>query len=301
MAGSPHARNALRDPPNLRQLAATHPELNKYFRFSRREPLKRTDRFMWEDADAVRCVTDVLLRHHFQLRVALPKEHLLPHLTLRLNYVHFLEDLIGAARWRRDEPCTFHGIDIGAGASCIYPMLLRRLHPEIRLLATELNGASFALAARNWHANFGIADASLPPLDDVDSYAAAAFQLRRVRDGELLLAALRDGEGALFCMCNPPFFDSVEAKATHGKRSFAAVESEVATPGGELAFVLRLVDESLLLRSRVGTYTTMLGRSSTLAPLLKRLRGCADVVAHGSDTFWQGRMSRPVVWWRIGA
>lgn len=254
---------------------------------------------MWHEADAVRCATDVLLRHHFQLRVTLPREHLLPHLTLRLNYVHFLEDLLGG-EWRRDQACAFHGIDIGAGASCIYPLLLRRLHPEVRLLATELNPASFALAARNWHANFGDAAVPLPPLDgDADAYAAAAFDLRRVRSGELLLAALRDGERALFCMCNPPFFDSVEAKATHGKRSFAAVESEVATPGGELAFVLQLVDESLQLRARVGTYTTMLGRSSTLAPLLKRLRECADVEAHGSDTFWQGRMSRPVVWWRV--
>jgi 23S rRNA A1618 N6-methylase RlmF len=69
-----------------------------------------------------------------------------------------------------------------------------------------------------------------------------------------------------------------------------------------LAFVLQMIDESLALGRRVGTYTSMLGLHSTLAPVLARLRQLADAVeAHGSDVFAQGRMTRSVVWWRVAA
>lgn len=298
MSSLPHPRNVLRDPPNLRLLSTMYPELCKYFRFSRREPLRRTDQFMWEDADATRCATDVLLRHLFQLRITLPATHLLPHLTLRLNYVHFLEDLCGGPdSWLRSG-FTFHGLDIGVGASCIYPLLLRRLHPQISLLATDVNADSLQLAARNWNANFGAQETTTAAMTTATT--APLFELRLVCEGQLLLAALRDGETVQFCMCNPPFFESTQAKAARGKRSFGAVDSEVATTGGELAFVLQMIDESLILGRRVGTYTSMLGLHSTLAPVLTRLRQLGDAVeAHGSDVFAQGRMTRPVVWWRV--
>jgi 23S rRNA A1618 N6-methylase RlmF len=292
-------------------LARLFPELRKFFRFSRQIAMqRRADRFMWEEPDAVRHLTAAMLQHYFRLAVDIPPAHLMPHLTLRLNYVHFLEDLLLAdANWSadhawfdapRDRLSLVHGIDIGAGATCIFPLLLARLHPAMRLLATEINAESFRIAARNWHANFD-AEHPLAPPDDAAraTYVAPRFELRLADGASILLSAVRENERAQFCMCNPPFFESVDAKQARGKRSFRAVASEVATEGGELAFVMQLIDESLQLRRRVHTYTTMLGRQSTLAPVLKRLRECGDVSECGSHELWQGRMCRSVVWWRV--
>lgn len=313
-----HPRNVLRNGPDLAALLASHGELRKYFRFSRQVAMqRRPDRFMWEDADAVRCLTVAMLQHYFQLTVDVPPAHLLPHLTLRLNYVHFLEDLLNlqnspveSAPASDSSTILIHGIDIGTGATCIFPLLLARLHPALRWVATEINPESFRIAARNWHVNFGPAahTPSQPPLylpSDAREFDSGALSLRLVDDNAaaspILLCALKENERALFSMCNPPFFESVGAKQVRGKCSFRAVDSEVATEGGELAFVMQMIDESLQLRERIGTYTTMLGRQSTLPAVMQRLRECEDVSEHGSTELWQGRICRSVVWWRIRA
>lgn len=312
-SGAPHPRNVLRDGPDFSALAQEFPELRKFFRFSHRVAVqRRADRFMWEEPDAVRCLTAAMLRHYFRLVVDIPAAHLLPHLTLRLNYVHFLEDRLNAdANWsaahawfdgNRDGLTLIHGIDIGAGATCIFPLLLERLHPTMQLLATEINPESFRIAVRNWRVNFDTDQQPHAPLDDAArSFVAPNFELRLTDSAapSILLSVLKENERAQFCMCNPPFFESVGAKQVRGKRSFRAVDSEVATEGGELAFVMQLIDESLQLRRRVHTYTTMLGRRSTLAPVLKRLRECDQVSEFGNDELWQGRMCRCVVWWRV--
>lgn len=44
------------------------------------------------------------------------------------------------------------------------------------------------------------------------------------------------------------------------------------TPGGEVAFVTRMIDESLRLRDRVQWYTSMLGALSSVAPLVETLQ-----------------------------
>ncbi|KAH0559801.1 hypothetical protein GP486_003689 [Trichoglossum hirsutum] len=46
----------------------------------------------------------------------------------------------------------------------------------------------------------------------------------------------------------------------------------MVTPGGEVAFVKRMIKESLALRERVGWYTTMLGKLSSVSTIVEVLR-----------------------------
>lgn len=100
-------------------------------------------------------------------------------------------------------------------------------------------------------------------------------------------------------MCNPPFYashdemiQSAEAKTlppssvggvlllsrsslfqtrSNYVQTCTGTESEMVTPGGEVAFVTRMIDESLHLRDRVTWYTSMLGKLSSVAELVKML------------------------------
>lgn len=49
--------------------------------------------------------------------------------------------------------------------------------------------------------------------------------------------------------------------------------AEMVCPGGELAFVRRMVEDSLVLRGRVHWYTSMVGKKSTLKALRSQLHG----------------------------
>ena len=94
-----------------------------------------------------------------------------------------------------------------------------------------------------------------------------------------------------FCMCNPPFFDVCEDRLLH-RQGHGGLENELRCPGGERAFVGRMIDDSMQLRAQVKWYTTMIGRKKTLKALMSRLRGESGVKGIRTTTFVCGKTTR---------
>jgi len=78
----------------------------------------------WQDPESLLAVTRVLLRHDFGLTFDMPLNHLCPPVPQRLNYIHWIAELIGEAP--PEQHCiTAHkrarnevrGIDMSASAS----------------------------------------------------------------------------------------------------------------------------------------------------------------------------------------
>ena len=107
-----------------------------------------------------------------------------------------------------------------------------------------------------------------------------------------------DGDGAgdvlTFTMSNPPFYGSKEEAGPHpqpGRRH------EVATEGGEVAFVRTMIQESRTFGAKgARLYTTMLGHKKSLGPLKGFLAGAPDIKQFASSEFCQGRIMR----WSLG-
>ncbi|PNJ22555.1 METTL16 isoform 8, partial [Pongo abelii] len=71
----------------------------------------------FKDPEAVRALTCTLLREDFGLSIDIPLERLIPTVPLRLNYIHWVEDLIG--HQESDKSTLRRGIDIGIqGGAC---------------------------------------------------------------------------------------------------------------------------------------------------------------------------------------
>jgi 23S rRNA (adenine1618-N6)-methyltransferase len=99
-------------------------------------------------------------------------------------------------------------------------------------------------------------------------------------------------------MCNPPFYESktemLTSAAAKQRPPFTACtgsENEMVTPGGEIAFVSRMIDESLILQDRVQWYTSMLGKFSSLPTLVQKLRD-RGVDNYAVTEFIQGSKTR---------
>ena len=99
-------------------------------------------------------------------------------------------------------------------------------------------------------------------------------------------------------MCNPPFYkskaDMLTSAAVKQRAPFTACtgsETEMVTPGGEVAFVARMIDESLVRRDSVQWYTSMLGKFSSVAVLVQKLRD-NNIDNYAATEFVQGSKTR---------
>lgn len=75
-----------------------------------------------------------------------------------------------------------------------------------------------------------------------------------------------------------------------------ATSTELVCPGGEVAFITRLIDESCILRTRLALYSSLVGRKSSLRVLLRLLRE-KGVPSMGTGVLYQGKTCRWVLCW----
>ena len=64
-------------------------------------------------------------------------------------------------------------------------------------------------------------------------------------------------------MCNPPFFTSMEEAGQNPATAFSGTAAEMVCPGGELAFVTRMVSDSLALQVLILSCTLLSGLHKT--------------------------------------
>ncbi|MEE6468782.1 hypothetical protein FKM82_008379 [Ascaphus truei] len=282
---SMHPRNRYKDkPPDFAYLASQYPDFKLHVNMN----LAGRVSLNFKDPEAVRALTCTLLKEDFGLSIDIPLERLIPTVPLRLNYIHWVEDLI--SYHDSDKTALRRGIDIGTGASCIYPLLGATLNGWY-FLATEVDDICFNYATKNVERN---------KLSDL-------IKVVKVPQKTLLMDALKEESEIIydFCMCNPPFFaNQLEAQGVNSRNPRRPPPSSVNTggvteimaEGGELEFVKRIIHDSLQLKKRLRWYSCMLGKKCSLAPLKEELRiHGVPKVAH--TEFYQGRTMRWALAW----
>ncbi|XP_075052864.1 RNA N(6)-adenosine-methyltransferase METTL16 [Mixophyes fleayi] len=282
---SMHPRNRYKDnPPDFAYLASKYPEFKQHVNVN----LSGRVSLNFKYPEAVRALTCTLLKEDFGLSIDIPLERLIPTVPLRLNYIHWVEDLI--SYHESDKTTVQRGIDIGTGASCIYPLLGATLNGWY-FLATEVDDICFNYAKKNVEQN----------------KLADLIKVVKVPQKTLLMDALKEESGIIydFCMCNPPFFaNEMEAQGVNSRNPRRPPPSSVNTggiteimaEGGELEFVKRIIHDSLQLKKRLRWYSCMLGKKCSLAPLKEELRiQGVPKVAH--TEFYQGRTMRWALAW----
>ena len=65
----------------------------------------------------------------------------------------------------------------------------------------------------------------------------------------VLVGVVKESESFDFCVCNPPFFESIEEAGLNPKTSCGGTAEEMVCPGGELAFVTHIIEDSVSLKN----------------------------------------------------
>ncbi|KAL9617483.1 MAG: hypothetical protein Q9160_007746 [Pyrenula sp. 1 TL-2023] len=258
-------------------------------------------------------LTKSLLHRDFGLEIELPEDRLCPPVPNRLNYIFWLQDLLDTTgddyRDRYDADREVVGLDIGTGASAVYPLLGCRLRDKWKFIGTGNTRSSVSPQPI----------LTVYPNSDIDpkslEYAKTNISRNNLSDSIKLIPTTPSNPliplslisnlptSLSFTMCNPPFYSSPEEllhsaslKSRPPHSSCTGAPVEMVTPGGELAFTNRLIEESLVHRNEVQWYTTMVGKLSSVQTIVERLMeiGCGN---YAVTEFVQGGKTRR---WGVG-
>ncbi|KAF2837234.1 hypothetical protein M501DRAFT_1032970 [Patellaria atrata CBS 101060] len=224
----------------------------------------------FQDPTALQQLTKSLLKRDFDIKLELPDDRLCPPVPVRYNYVRWVQTLLDTTSDSYTDEYNpsrqVIGIDIGVGASCIYPLLACSTRPQWRIGGTEIDPKSLSSAKAN------IALNNFQP----------RIRLLQTTSSDSLIPLDELGiQHADFTMCNPPFFASkAEMDASYageGKRKkpsavCTGAEIEMVCGGGDAGFVCRMMEESKGLKDRVQWFTSMLGKLSSLGVVVTRLK-----------------------------
>lgn len=299
--GTIHPRNKYSDnPPDFGVLASLYPSFQSYVFYSR-DGKPRID---WKDFNATRELTRVLLLHDHSITWWIPDGQLCPTVPNRSNYIHWIEDLLSSdiIPNSNEGNNVIKGFDIGTGANCIYPLL------GASLLGWSFVGSDVTDVAIEW-AEKNVKNN--PQISDLIEIRKVDFEEeltdKNTKNGEsctdmnyngppILVGVVKPGEKFDFCMCNPPFFESMEEAGLNPNTSCGGTLAEMVCHGGEQAFISRIIEDSVQLKESFRWYTSMLGKKSNLKNLIAKLREVGVSVVKTSE-FVQGQTCRWGVAW----
>tara|TARA_B100000795_G_scaffold114828_1_gene85218 strand:- start:2547 stop:3401 length:855 start_codon:yes stop_codon:yes gene_type:complete len=249
-----HPRNKFNKGYNFDELIKINPKLETYVAKNQFDVIT----IDFSIPEAVKELNKALLFSYDKISVwDFSDKNLCPPIPGRLDYIHYLSDLIAT-------DSTIKILDIGTGATCIYPIL--------------------GVAEYDW--NFVASDIDLDSLDTAqdiieDNNLGSKIELRQQTDENNILKGILKAEDSFSAvMCNPPFFKSGEEAQGANKRknrnlgnnpvrNFSGNNNELWYVGGEKAFLHNYLYESSLFKEKSKWFTSLVSKKENIVSLQK--------------------------------
>ncbi len=273
-----HHRNRHKQGYNFKALVKAEPTLAK---FIIKNKFNDQDTINFSDALALKTLNLALLKCHYQIRFwDIPDGFLCPAIPGRVDYLHHLKDLLAQTpKQFLPQDSSINVLDIGTGASCIYPILGQKEY-NWQFVASDIDPISINAARQIISAN-----------KELKNRIHCRLQLN---DKHIFKGVINDAEFYHLTLCNPPFHKSLvdaskgtsrkwknlnKTKTTANREvttlNFGGQKAELWCNGGELAFISKMIKESKQFHHQVVWFTCLVSKKqhlSKLKLLLKKAR-----------------------------
>jgi len=264
-----HPRNLHRSRYDFDLLTEACPELSGFV-ITNAFKIRTID---FADPLAIRMLNKALLKQYYHIHTwDLPLGYLCPPIPGRADYIHHVADLLAASnKGKVPTGLSVRILDIGTGASCIYPLIGHK--------------------AYGWHfTGVDIDPVALKSANQIiDSNASmkGAVECRLQSDSSNIFSNILKGKEVFdLSVCNPPFHASPEeaAKGTARKLhnlkggtsspvlNFGGQSNELYYQGGEAEFIRRMIKQSSEIPGRCLWFTTLTSQKSNLFLIEKYLK-----------------------------
>jgi len=281
-----HPKNKNREQYKIEELLLVIPELKDHIKKNK----LGEDSIHFSDPVAIKLLNKALLSHYYGIQKwEFPDTNLCPPIPGRADYIHYMSDLLN-----NNDNITC--LDIGVGASCIYPILGISEY-NWSFIASEVNTEAITIAKKIIKDN--------PSLK-----GKVKFRIQK-DENNIFKGIIKPKDKIDLSICNPPFHSSKKEalkgsmrkiRNLSGERSkkiqlnFSGVANELVYKGGEYQFIKNMIEESVLYSNNCLWFTTLVSKEKNLKNIYKLLE---DIKAKEVKTLNIGtsnKKSRIVVW-----
>ena len=294
-----HPKNQHNSLYDFALLCLKHPALKSYV-----YRLEGRDSIDFSQPTAVINLNSALLKTYYNIQYwELPQGYLCPPIPGRVDYIHYLADLLQTCLGNEQIAGNrVTVLDIGTGASCIYPILGQRCY-RWSFVASDIDPVSVASAYKIIHKN-----------KQLSKYIKVKKQENSSRFFEGIIAAKHSID---LTMCNPPFHSSLsEAMQGNSRKrhnldkkrkiinrpsnpsplNFGGQKAELFCPGGELTFIKSMIAESTSHAHQVLYFTCLVSKKEHLFPLKVCLKKYQAADVQVIEMSQGNKISRFIAW-----
>ena len=292
--GQLHPNNKHQGRYDLSKLTAVCPELKPFVMINQYE-VETIDFF---NPQAVRLLNKALLKYFYAIdHWELPAGYLCPPIPGRADYLHHIAGFL-AQQNQGKIPVgeKIKCLDIGVGASCIYPILGVREF-NWTFVGTDIDKKALAAAQK---------------IIDQNVTLAGKISLRHQSNPQAIFQNIFQAEEYFdLSVCNPPFHDSLAAakaanlrkvsKLRKGKTSktalnFGGQANELWCVGGEKKFITKMIQESKTHQTSCFWFSTLVSQEAHLPKIYQELKN-AKATKVSTIEMGQGQKSSRIVAW----
>lgn len=289
-----HPRNKNRERYNFKQLIGSFPELASFVKPN----LYGDESVDFADPQAVKALNKAILLHHYSIgNWDIPEGYLCPPIPGRADYIHHIADFLCRNNYGKiPNGPQIKCLDIGVGASCIYP-IIGTTEYGWSFIGSDIDPVAIESANRIIESNPAIQEKVECKL--------------QTNPKDFFYGIIRKDEHIDLSICNPPFHASEkEAQAGNVRKihnlnpdkntepvlNFGGQNHELWYDGGEEKFVRNMILQSKKFAANCFCFSTLISKESNLKSIYKVLE---QVEAIGVETIPMGqgnKISRIVAW-----